>query len=114
MGGWINIIISAVAAYLFYRTNSTLWMVLSIANCLLSFWSFGVMHNYASSAKRSIASRLRENMEAEGRLDRDAMVRLDRLERSVDPGAIPNWIATINMVSFVFGVILILMFFIKK
>jgi hypothetical protein len=114
MGGWINVIISAIAAYSFYRIDSMVLMAIAIANCILSFWSFGVMHNYASEARRSQANRLRQNMELEGRLDSDATKRLDKFERSVDPRAVPNWISTISMVSFLFGVILLIVFFIIR
>ncbi|RJP76465.1 MAG: hypothetical protein C4522_17920 [Desulfobacteraceae bacterium] len=114
MGGWINIIISGIAAYSFYRIHSTVLMVLSIANCMLSFWSFGVMHNYASSTRRNKAAILRKNMEAEGRLDSDAIESLDRIERSIDPHSVPNWISTISMASFVFSIVLLVIFFFKR
>jgi hypothetical protein len=37
---------------------------------MLSFWSFGVMHNYASDVSKSKAEILRENMRLEGRFRR--------------------------------------------
>lgn len=89
-------------------------MILSIANAGLSFWSFGVMHNYASDVSKSKAEILRENLRLEGRLDKQAEERLNKLSRRINPSAAPNWAASINMVSFVIAVGLIIIFFIMK
>ena len=114
MGGWITIGISVLAAYSFYRIDQIFLMILSIANAGLSFWSFGVMHNYASGGRKSKAEILRENMRREGRLDEQAEERLNKLTRSINPSAAPNWVTSINMVSFVIAVGLIITFFIMK
>ena len=102
MGGWITIGISVLAAHSFYRIDQTFLMILSIANAGLSFWSFGVMHNYASGDSKSKAEILRENMRLEERLDEQAEERLNKLARSINPSAAPSWVTSISMVSFVF------------
>ena len=91
MGGWITIGISALATYSFYRIDQTFLMILSIANTGLSFWSFGVMHNYALDTSKSKAKILRENMRVEGRLDEQAEKRLNKHARRINPSAAPNW-----------------------
>ena len=114
MAGWITIGISALAAYSFYRIDQTFLMILSVANAGLSFWSFGVMHNYASDASKSKAEILRENMRLEGRLDEQAEERLNKHAKRINSSAAPNWATSVNMVSFVIAVGLIIIFFIMK
>ncbi|MFV2074108.1 MAG: hypothetical protein ACC742_15860 [Thermoanaerobaculales bacterium] len=108
MGGWIGVGISLLAAVLFYRGGSNTWMVLALINALVSFWSFGIMHNYAHSARRGKIDRLRENLALEGRIDESADERLRALENGIDPSAAPNWLATTNLVSFVLGLLLLI------
>jgi hypothetical protein len=106
MGGWFGVGMSAVVAYLFYQNDQTLLMIMSVINVLVAFWSFGVMHNYASFSRRDKADILRENMRPEGRLDSDAETRLDELSRTTNPSAVPDWFAYINMGTSVIGVTL--------
>ena len=98
----------------FIELTKLFLMILSDANAGLSFWSFGVMHNYASDASKSKAEILRENMRLEGRLDEQAEERLNKLARRINPSAAPNCATSINMVSFVIAVGLIITFFIMK
>jgi hypothetical protein len=114
MGGWVTIGISALAAYSFFRIANTPLMILSIINGVLCFWSVGVMHNYASYAMRSKADILQENMKAEGRLDQEAIARLDALRTKINPDAVPDWITYVNMATFVVAVGLLITFFVVK
>ena len=114
MGGWITIGLSALAAYSFFRIGNTPLMILSIINGAISFWSFGVMHNYGSYAMRSKADILQKNFEAEGRLDELAIARLDALRRKTDPNAVPNWITIINIASFVVAMGFIITFLVVR
>ena len=114
MGGLVTIGISALAAYSFFRIGQTSLMILSIINGGICFWSVGVMHNYASNAMRSKADILQENLEAEGRLDQEAIARLDSLRTKINPDAAPDWITLINMATFIVAVGLIITFFVVK
>jgi len=110
MGGWINLIICLVPVYLLYRSGQTPWMILAVVNAVANFWSFGVMHNYAVEAKKSKVDRLRQNMALEGRLNEEAESRLNKLQDNIDPEStthVPNWITTINILTFVIGISLI-------
>lgn len=48
MRGWIFLSICLVPLLLFYVSGKTGWMVVSIVNAVANFWSFGIMHNYAT------------------------------------------------------------------
>jgi hypothetical protein len=111
MGGWITIAINGVAAYLFYSIELSSLMILSIVNGIISFWSFGVMSNYAINSVTSKAETLRKNMELEGSLDEEAEERLEKLRGSSNPDAVPNWLTVINMLTFVIGIILLASYF---
>jgi len=51
--GWLSVLLSAVAAFLFYRSGHMALMILAIIAVLGNFWSLGVMHNFATEfAKR--------------------------------------------------------------
>ncbi len=111
MGGWLTIAINILAAYSFFHIGSTALMVMSIINGIVSLWSFGVMHNYASYAMREKADLIENNLQLEGRLDEESKERLERLKHRTDHRAIPTWIATINFLSFLLAVVLIVVFF---
>jgi len=51
--GWLSVLLSAIAAFLFYKTGHIVLMILAIIAALGAFWSWGVMHNYGTElAKR--------------------------------------------------------------
>lgn len=50
--GWLSILLSAAASYLFFASGHTLLMVLALATAVGCFWSWGVMHNYATDAAK--------------------------------------------------------------
>ena len=108
MGGIVSILISILAAILLYGTGHAILFTAAIVIALLTFWSVGVMHNYASYARRARAARLRENLALEGRLDTDAEIRLQEYERGTEPHAIPNWLAVASMLLTAAAVVLLI------
>lgn len=51
--GWLGPILSGVAALILWGMDHTVLMVLAILSAIGSFWSWGVMHNFATEvAKR--------------------------------------------------------------
>jgi hypothetical protein len=90
--GWLSVLLSGIAALLLFMTSHMILMVFAIIVAVGCFWSWGVMHNYATElAKRrsdytggfrDIASR-----EAEG---------------------VPNWITLVNMLFSLAGLILLI------
>lgn len=114
MGGIVSILICTVAAILLYGTGHRVLFTAALVVGVLTIWSVGVMHNYASYARRGRAARLRENLAAEGRLGSDAEARLQEYEHGSEPQAIPNWLTIANMLLTVAGVgLLITSFFVR-
>ena len=114
MGGIISLLISVWAAYLLYGTGHRIPFFAAIAIGVLTFWCIGVMHNYASYARRDRANRLRENLRSESRLDNDAERRLASYERGLEPQAIPNWLAIAKMLLFVISAALLISAFLIR
>ena len=50
--GWLSVVISGIGAFLFFKTDHTVLMVLSIITAAGCFWSWGIMHNYATEASK--------------------------------------------------------------
>ena len=50
--GWLNILLSAFAGVLLYDTGHTVLLVLAVGATIGSFWSWGIMHNYATQAAK--------------------------------------------------------------
>jgi hypothetical protein len=90
--GWLSILLSAIAAFLFYKTGHLALMILSIIAALGNFWSWGVMHNYATEL-----AKLRQNYKG-GFYD------ISRQEAK----AVPNWISLTNMEFSIAGLILLI------
>jgi len=50
---WLSVLLSAVAAFLLFKSGYIVLMILAILAAIGCFWSWGVMHNYATElAKR--------------------------------------------------------------
>jgi len=89
--GWLPVLLSAIAAFLFYKTGHHILMILAIFTAIGNFWSWGVMHNYATElAKR------RQNYKG-GFYD------ISRQEAE----AVPDWISWTNMGVSIAGLILL-------
>jgi hypothetical protein len=90
MGG-VSVLISAIAAFLLFKTGHTVLMIFAIFVSIGCFWSWGVMHNFATeSAKR------RRNY-------RGGFHDITRQEAE----SVPNWIAGINMGFSLIGLMLL-------
>lgn len=106
MGGLISVIISILAAITFFGTGNPFLFWVCVIIALLSFWSWGIMHNYAMKSAKARWNHVRENMIQEGR----AKEEIDRLDNTPinpsigDVNAVPDWLATINMLISVAGI----------
>lgn len=90
--GWLSVLICCIAAYLLFKTGRTVLMIVAIIAAIGCFWSWGVMHNYATeSAKRrtNYTDRFYDIMPHEAQ-------------------AVPDRIARINMGFSILGVILLI------
>ena len=80
--GWLPVALAAAAAWVFSSADRSGWMWVSIAVAVGCFWSYGVMHNFATR-------------HAKMRADYDGGFH-ELTER--DLAAVPNGIAAANMV----------------
>jgi hypothetical protein len=90
--GWLSVLLSGVAAYLLFVSDHTVLMGVAIATTVGCFWSWGVMHNYATDAAK------RRSDHTGGFYD------LTKQEAE----AVPNWITVVNMVFSFLGIILLI------
>ena len=90
--GWFPVIISVIAAYLIYDTGHPVLFVIAIITVIGCFWSWGIMHNYATDLARK-----RSNYSGEF---------YDITEYEAQ--AVPNWIARVNMGFSALGLILLI------
>jgi len=95
--GFLSVIISAVAAYLFFGMDHSFLGALAVIVSIGSFWSWGIMHNFATDKARQLK-------DYRGGF-------YDITEEEAD--SVPNWIATVNFVFALSGFILLLTAFVK-
>ena len=88
--GWLGVAVSAFAALLFYSSEHWVLMALAIVAAVGSFWSFGVMHNYATE----IAKQRRDYTGGFYDITEE------------EAAAVPDWLAIVNLVFSVGGLIL--------
>jgi hypothetical protein len=79
--GWLSVLLSGVAAYLLFSSGHTVLMVVAIATTVGGFWSWGVMHNYATDAAK------RRSDYTGGFFD----------FTKEEAKAVPNWITLVNI-----------------
>lgn len=90
--GWLLVLLSGIAAFLFFKTDHTILMVISIVAAIGCFWSWGIMHNYATElAKR------RPNYT-------DGFYDITNREAE----AVPDWITYVNIISSLVGLVLLI------
>ena len=90
--GWLSVLLSGIAAFLLFKTGHTVLMILAIIATIGCFWSWGVMHNFATeSAKR------RRNYGGGFH---------DIIPQEVE--SVPDWIARINMGFSLIGLLLLI------
>ncbi|MDO8733585.1 MAG: hypothetical protein Q7K21_00305, partial [Elusimicrobiota bacterium] len=54
--GWLSILIGIITSWLFYRSNQITLFLITIVFTVISFWSWGIMHNYATEAAKKRAT----------------------------------------------------------
>jgi len=99
MGGLISVIISVLAAIAFFDIGHRFLFWLCVAITVVSFWSWGVMHNYAMNSAKARWDQIRENVIQEGGSPEE-IARLDSTPIHLSNGdvnAVPDWLATVNM-----------------
>lgn len=90
--GCLSVLLSGIAALLLFKAGHTVLMILAIVAALACFWSWGIMHNYATEqAKR------RSNYTGGF---------YDITKREAH--AVPDWICTVNMLFSLAGLILLI------
>ena len=88
--GWLSTLLSGVAALLLLWAGQTILMILAIVTTVGCFWSWGIMHNYATDmAKR------RSNYTGGF---------YDITDQEAD--LVPNWITIVNMLFSLAGLVL--------
>jgi len=110
MGGKISLIINALAALAFFGTGHPILFWICIVSLVVSFWSYGIMHNYASTRAKERWDILRENMIREGRPAED-IERIDNTPIKMthsDALSVPDWLSSVNMASTFAGMILLI------
>ena len=101
----LSFLICAVAVYLLYNTGHRVVWILTLVNAIASLWSYGVMHNYAVGSSAERIKGLRRNLALEGKLDAEKAREIDRLKLTVNLRAVPSWLSSVNMVSFIIGLV---------
>jgi len=116
MGGWITLILGCFTSYIFFKETNYIFLVLSAVTTIVSFWSFGVMHNYAMDSAVYRIDRLKENFKHEGRPQEE----IDRLDRIIinptekDLNNIPDVLTYINMGSSIMVIVFFIIMIIKS
>jgi hypothetical protein len=90
--GWLSVLLSGIAASLLFKTGHPVLMILAIIATIGCFWSWGMMHNFATKSakrRRNYGGGFYDIMpqEAEG---------------------VPDWIARINMGFSLIGLLLLI------
>lgn len=106
--------LGVIAAILFYNVDTAFfWITLFIT--ILTFWSAGVMHNYAMESAKAWRARIIENKMHEGaspeEIEQIKQIQLNINEN--DLHSVPNWLTIVNMI-FSFGTYLMLIVAIVK
>jgi hypothetical protein len=99
--GWINVLISGITTFLFWKTKSNLFMIISIFVFIGIFWSYGIMHNFAIEAAKKRTSYTGGFHDFTNKEIQD----------------VPDWVSTINMIMSLVSTILLVIsviFIIKK
>jgi hypothetical protein len=109
MSRFVGVAICAAGAGTLYGTGHPILFWLAVVTAAISFWTLGVMHNYAMNSAKLRNDRLAENMTAEGRR-REEVARVKSRTIVIGPGdldAVPNGLALVDMVATVAGVALL-------
>ena len=88
--GWLSVLLSGIAAFLLFKSGHMFLMTLAIIAAIGCFWSWGVMHNFATEAARR-----RQNYTG-GFYDMT----------SSEAEAAPDWVTWINMALSLLGLVM--------
>jgi len=88
--GWLNVLISAITTYLFWKTGSNLLMIISFLALIGVAWSYGIMHNFATRAATK-----RESYSGGFH---------DFSNKEMD--SVPDWITSVNLIFSIISIIL--------
>lgn len=110
MGGWISVIASLIATILLYGTEHLYLFIFAILIAIACFWTFGIMHNYATNSAKARHDRILENMKWEGRSKEEITAFDNRIinPSPQDVDVVPDKLAFINMIVSITGYILLL------
>jgi len=95
--GFLSVIITAVAAHLFFGIDHSFLGALAVIVSIGTFWSWGIMHNFATDKARQ------RKVYCGGFYD--------ITEKEAD--SVPNWIASVNFVFALSGFILLITAIVK-
>lgn len=104
--GWLSFLVCALPLYLLYNAGHPVLWVLALINAIANLWTFGVMHNYAVNSSAQRIKDLRRNLVVEGKLDAEKENEIDQLKVTMNLNAVPTWLSTVNMMSFIVGLAL--------
>ena len=88
--GWLTVLLSAAGTFFFFKSGYTILGVITVIIMIGCFWSYGVMHNYATEMAKRRANYTGSFYDI----------------TSKEAEAIPDWIALINMAFSLLGIIL--------
>jgi hypothetical protein len=80
--GWLSALVGIAAAVLLYGTGHEILFALAIASVAGCFWSWGIMHNYATNTAKKRSSYRGNFYDFTGQEIQSA----------------PNWITVVNMI----------------
>jgi len=80
-----------------------MFVALAVVNALVNFWSYGVMHNYSVSTSSRRIKQLQEKLRAQGDLTPERQAQIDNIPMGLDPNAVPDWLAKVNLATTALG-----------
>lgn len=99
MGGKITIGLAIVATTIFYGTDSALFWA-TLATTVMTFWSVGIMHNFAMDSAKARRKRIIDNKIYEQADDKE-INRIKDLPINIeyaDLRSVPNWLTWLNLI----------------
>lgn len=90
--GWLGVLLGAIASYLFFSKDQFILLIVALIITVLCFWSWGIMHNYATNAAKK-----RNNYSGN-------FFDITDEEASI----VPDWITFINIISTVGNLLLLI------
>lgn len=115
MGGFITVALYVAVAWVGFASGHTGLAWAGVALGVVSFWIWGVAHNFAVSESEQRIRQLQENlMIYEGLTRGEAIDRTAKIPLRANPQAIPNWLCVVHLALTVVGVVLVIVAFIAQ